>query len=410
MALEDYLGSQDIHRSTDRSATSHGGANSQTERLDSTHEVSAFEAGRYEVGAELGRGGLAHVALARDTRLNRRVALKTLRARSDSSERRFIHEALVAARLEHPGIIPVYDVGVDGAGAPYLSMKYVGGGTLAAAVTRSKTLTERLALVPALLLVADAMAYAHSEGVIHRDLKPANVLLGAFGEAVVVDWGIAKNLRAQGRLELEEDHTPTAIHTRAGSIVGTPGYMAPEQAVGDPVDERTDVYALGALLYTIVTGRPPFRGKSARALIEAVLTTGPACALADLHGVTETLSELVARAMARDPEERHANARLFADELRSVLAAPLVPEVGACDGSRATKTPTRRSLVAAAAAAFTFVLLCTIVWLVAASGTAAGSSDHAAQAPFYTSGGTDHAIRGPRSTTAAKVREVSRGM
>src|SRR5262245_6963592 len=186
---------------------------------------------RYQLDSLLGRGGMATVYLARDTTLDREVALKVLDwAGDDASASRLAQEARILASLEHPGIVPVHDFGVLADGRPFYAMKRVRGERLDR-WAQGRDVHERLA---AFLRICDAVAFAHAYGVVHRDLKPANVMVGEFGEVLVLDWGIA---RVRGQPEA------------AGIVAGTPDYMAPEQVRGDRVvDERTDVFALGTML------------------------------------------------------------------------------------------------------------------------------------------------------------------
>ena len=191
--------------------------------------------------------------------LGRDVAVKELLVRGNTSELRFVREALVTARLEHPGIVPVHEAGRWSDGTPYYTMKLVGGRSFHDRIAEQRTLVDRLALLPNVISVADAIAYAHERGVIHRDLKPSNVMVGDFGETIVIDWGLAKVL--DEATEPQGDELPYRTSARtdltvAGSVLGTPAYMAPEQYRGRS-DERTDVYALGGILHHVLTGKPP---------------------------------------------------------------------------------------------------------------------------------------------------------
>jgi WD40 repeat protein len=206
-------------------------------------------------------------------------------------------------------------------------MKRVVGRPLDAVVREAAGLEDRLALLPKVLAVAEAMAYAHEQGVIHRDLKPANVLVGAFGETVVVDWGLAKDLLREGGFE-EEGQGPEVESrdglTVVGTVMGTPAYMAPEQARGERVDERADVYALGAILYTVLAGSAPYVGPSSTAVLEAVLK-GPPVPLEERQGgLPEDLLALVRKAMSVAKGERYRTAREFAEDLRRYQTGQLV--------------------------------------------------------------------------------------
>jgi tetratricopeptide (TPR) repeat protein len=271
---------------------------------------------RYELGREIARGGMGRILEAHDRVLGRRVAIKRLRTPAAMLADRFAREMRLTARLQHPAIIPIYDAGVMPDGEAFYAMRMVSGKTLDAAVAGAGSLEARLAYVPAVIAVADAIAYAHGEGIIHRDLKPANVLVGPFGEVVILDWGIAKDLRATDA----GDSTPGAPVapdeplTIDGAVMGTPGYMAPEQAEGRPGDERTDVYGLGGILYQVLAGRPP-HGKDRGA---------PVPPLDASLGIPPDLVAIVTRAMAPDPAARYQSAGELSDDLVRFSAGRLV--------------------------------------------------------------------------------------
>ena len=285
------------------------------------------DAGSYAIGAEIARGGMGKILSARDRRLRRDVVIKVTRHQGQRIDPRFEREALITARLQHPSIVRVYEAGVLGDGRAFYAMERVRGRSLEVVLDDTKTLEERLALLPHAIAVADAIAYAHSEGVLHRDLKPSNVLVGPFGETVVIDWGLAKDMRASEVPITESDSTSSSSDgslTQAGSVLGTPSYMAPEQARGDAVDERTDIYALGALLYTLLTGAPPYRGHSSDEVIELV-SAGRRKRISEREPrVPAELATIVEHAMATDPDKRYASAKVLADELRQFAAGKLV--------------------------------------------------------------------------------------
>jgi WD40 repeat protein len=283
--------------------------------------------GRYQLGAELARGGLGRVVVARDRHLGgREVAVKQLIKATPRAARRFRREALLTARLQHPGIVPLYDLG--GAAEPYYAMKLVAGRTLDRLITEARDRRARLALLPHLIAVAEAIGYAHSQGVIHRDVKPANVLVGDFGETVVVDWGLAKQLRGDPGdedrgLADDEGGAVSSELTIAGDVLGTPAYMAPEQAAGDAVDERADVYALGALLYHTLSGERPYQGPTGHSVLIQV-AAGPPPPRASRAELAPDLIAIVERAMARDPAERYRDGGELARELRRYQTGQLV--------------------------------------------------------------------------------------
>ena len=290
--------------------------------------ASADDPERYELIGEHARGGLGRVVRAVDKRLGRTVAVKELLRHNESNEARFMREALITARLQHPGIVPVHEAGRWPSGDPYYVMKLVEGRTLKELIAERTTMRERLSLLPHVIAVADAVGYAHSEGVIHRDLKPSNIIVGAFGETIVVDWGLARD-RRHGVPEPEpEDHVSPAgsgpVSTVSGKVVGTPAYMSPEQARGELVDERADVYAIGAVLYELLAGSPPHVDTTPQATLDRVLAGPPRPLTAAVPHVPGELGTIVAKAMARAPEERYPNATALAEDLRRYQTGKLV--------------------------------------------------------------------------------------
>ena len=294
----------------------------------------------YKGDKEIARGGMGRIVAAEDQRLRRPVALKELLDPSPDQLGRFQREALITARLQHPGIVPVYEAGQWPTGEPFFAMKMVSGRPLDKVIAELRTLEERIALLPRIAAAADAMAYAHSQRVIHRDLKPANVLIGDFGETVVIDWGLAKDLDASDGLASEERAPRSASErkrkpvtdtsstlTIAGAVMGTPAYMAPEQARGEAVDTRADVFALGAMLYHLLAGVPPYNARTATDVIAAA-ALGRVVPLEEREGAERNapkdLVAIVSRAMEQDPDKRYAHAGELADELRRFMTGQLV--------------------------------------------------------------------------------------
>ncbi|HTJ45811.1 MAG TPA: protein kinase [Kofleriaceae bacterium] len=283
--------------------------------------LPVVERGHYAVADEVGRGGLGRILRAHDQRLHRTVAVKEMLSRDPAAAARFVREAMVTARLQHPSIVAIYEAGRWPTGEPFYAMKLVTGRPLDARIREAKDARARLALLPHVLAVAEAMAYAHGERVIHRDLKPQNVLVGAFGETVVIDWGLAKDL-ADTSVEAAGPYRGGATgETIAGAVMGTPAYMPPEQARGERADERSDVYALGAILYHTLAGRPPFTGATVDAILEAVLRDPPPPLDA---AVPPDLAAIVTKAMAKAPADRYPTANEMADELRRFQTGQLV--------------------------------------------------------------------------------------
>ncbi|MBS2020875.1 MAG: serine/threonine protein kinase [Deltaproteobacteria bacterium] len=282
---------------------------------------------RYTFVREIARGGVGRVYTAVDTQLSREVAIKELHTRSALSKRRFEREALLTARLEHPGIVSVHEYGRAENGEPYLVMRNVRGQPFDQVIAQQLTLGKRLALLPAFVSVAEAVAYAHEHNVVHRDLKPSNLLLGEFGDAVVIDWGLAKDLGGKSDDGVEEptsDERTQATLTRDGAVMGTPVYMSPEQARGAVVDERTDVYALGAVLYHLLAGVRPYPGATWKGVLEDVLRGPPRPLSEQMPQLAPELVAIVERAMEREPERRYRTAKELAEELKAFLAGRLV--------------------------------------------------------------------------------------
>jgi Protein kinase domain len=279
---------------------------------------------RYQIGSELGRGGMGRVVEAFDVQLGRTVALKEVLPKAGSaSARRFEREVALTAKLEHPSIVPLYDSGTTQDGRPYYVMRRVSGRPLDELLQRSRKLDDRLALLPAVQSAIDAVAHAHRRGVIHRDLKPANILVGDLGETVVIDWGLAKVVGEDD--ELSSDSLPSdSLQTQIGSVFGTPGFMAPEQARGDEMGTGGDVYALGATLYQLLSGQPPHAGPSATAVIEKTLKSQMVPLSEIAPGAPVELVTIVNKALSPEPEQRYPHAGALGEDLRRFLTGQLV--------------------------------------------------------------------------------------
>ncbi len=284
---------------------------------DAPHKLTGVVDDRYAIERELGRGGMAIVYLARDLRHGSRVALKVLTADFASvvSGERFAREIQITAGLQHPHILPVFDSGeVDG--LPYYVMPFVEGPTLEQKIKSEGPLQIGEALEIA-CEVADALAHAHTQGFVHRDIKPSNILL-AHGHAVVADFGIARTVEVSGEQQL----------TRTGIAVGTAAYMSPEQASGTQVDGRSDIYSLGCVLFEMLAGHPPYRASSTRALMAKHWLDDIPSLQAIRATVRGSLESLVAKALAKDPDERFATAGEFEDAIQKVSTEEKVAEVG----------------------------------------------------------------------------------
>jgi tetratricopeptide (TPR) repeat protein len=315
-----------------------GGTGETVPARPSAFDAGWAEAGRYALVSELARGGGGRIAVAVDRKLGRRVAVKRPLERAGNS--RLEREAFVLARLEHPSIVPIHDAGCDPDGTPFYTMKLVDGETLAARIDRAAAFDERLALLATVTAVAEAVAYAHAQGVIHRDLKPANVLVGGFGEVIVIDWGLGK-LIDEPSDDAASDLAASTDLTGHSSVVGTPAYMAPEQAAGRAVDRRADVYALGAMLYHVLVGDLPYAGANAEATLAQLLAGPPPAIDAREPRVPRDLAALVGKAMARDPDHRYPSAAELAEDLRRYRNGRLVAAHRYRPGTRAWRAARR---------------------------------------------------------------------
>jgi serine/threonine-protein kinase len=288
---------------------------------DDAPRLPAILGGHYETSRELGRGGMACVYLARDTKHGRDVAVKVIRSELAASlgRERFLREIAIAARLRHPNIVPLYDSG-DADGLLYFVMPYEDGPSLRSRLAREGPLPIPDAL-HVLQDVTRALQYAHEHGVVHRDIKPDNVMMSG-GTAVVTDFGIAKAVSAA-----QAPGTTTDL-TLAGSGIGTAAYMAPEQAVGDPAsDHRVDIYSFGCLAYEVLTGKPPFHDMPLHQIVAAHMSTVPPLVTEVRADVPESIGQLVAQCLAKDPAARPQTAAeaLAVLEGSATVTAPTIP-------------------------------------------------------------------------------------
>jgi tetratricopeptide (TPR) repeat protein len=317
-------------------------------------ELRPVAADVYVERAVFKRGGMGQISTAHDRRLRRTVALKEMR-KGSPLEARFEREIRLTARLQHPSIVSVYEAGRWASGDPFYAMELVHGRSFDEVIAGATTLEERMTLVPNVIAVADALGYAHQQGVIHRDLKPSNVMVGEFGETVVIDWGLAKDLREpesaplRSTAALGHDAIDSA-RTSHGDVLGTPMYMPPEQARGEPVDARADVYAIGAMLYYVLAGRAPYTGASATDIVESVIASPPTSLLSIEPRLPRDLAAIVEHAMSRQPDARYASARELAADLRRFQAGQMVGAYRYTLGQRVRRWIRRNRMVVGVAA------------------------------------------------------------
>jgi len=272
----------------------------------------------YQVREVIGRGGMGEVVLADDPSIGREVALKRMRGEpSAEAISRFLREAKIQARLDHPGIVPVYEFGRDDEGRPFFTMKRLTGKTLAAVLASSEATPQRLLRV--MVDVCHAVELAHSRGVVHRDLKPSNIMLGDFGEVHVIDWGVARVLGSDEQPFPGGLQVSSTNHTRSGQILGTPGYMPPEQLHNEGVGPPADVYALGSILFEILAGEPLHpRGNAAiGTTLSGSVQLSPA-ARQPARRIAPELDAVCTAALAEDPEAR-PTARQLGDRIQRYL-------------------------------------------------------------------------------------------
>lgn len=297
---------------------------------------------RYEIGDLIGRGGMAQVHLGYDTRLSRTVAIKVLRtdlAADPMFLARFRREAQSAAALNHPSIVAVYDTGEEDLttatgvkiSLPYIVMEYVRGRTVASLLSTGEPLpiNEAVQVVSGVL---SALEYSHHEGIIHRDIKPGNVMLTPDGKVKVMDFGIARAVADS-----------QATMTQTNSVVGTAQYLSPEQARGEVVDARSDLYSTGCLLYELLTGKPPFTGDSAVSVAYQHVSEAPTPASAVFSDIPEAIDRVVMKSLAKLREERYQTAGEFRTDLLAAArgASVSAPAVGAAGATRVLTQPTQ---------------------------------------------------------------------
>jgi len=273
--------------------------------------------GRFRILRILGSGSVGTVYLAHDPVIDREVAIKAFSSaltavEKKQREQQFINEARVAGRLSHPNIVTIFDASNEG-GTSYIAMEYLQGRELSKLLQEGKRFDadEAAAIV---LKIAEALHYAHKHEVVHRDIKPANIFIVGNNHPKVVDFGIA---RAPNRIS-EHDDEPYTLYR--SNLLGTPNYMSPEQAMGLPADTRSDIYSLGAVLYEMLAGRKPFKGRDTTQLLQLIAHKAPPVLNAVDASIPSALSDIVMKAMSKRPEKRHQHAGELAHDLRRYLA------------------------------------------------------------------------------------------
>ncbi|MFO1052604.1 MAG: serine/threonine-protein kinase [Planctomycetota bacterium] len=341
---------------------------------------------RYTLGSEIATGAMGRIVRAWDGELRREVAIKFLRARARGvrAQRRFLEEAQITGQLDHPGIVPIHELGLDEHGRPFFTMKLVRGRDLGVVIQLlhdGDAEWTRARVIGVLLRVCEAMAFAHDKGVVHRDLKPSNIMVGRFGETYVMDWGLARvrdgaiddgevdTLRAD--IAGEDDVSPSL--TRDGDVVGSPPYMAPEQAAGlsGTIDPRVDVYSIGAILYHVLSGRAPYEDSEQRSGVEVVaaVRSGPPKPLP--IDVPVELRAICERAMARAPDDRYARVEDLGRDLRAFLELRVVHAYATGRFAELRKWVARNRALSASAVALVlaivvFAAVASRLWVAAA--------------------------------------------
>jgi eukaryotic-like serine/threonine-protein kinase len=335
------------------------------QRLQAVADLPDLSGTRYRHLRRLGRGGMGTVHLVEDREMGREVALKVLTVpdAGGTLTARLREEARLLARLEHPNIVPVHDLGTLPDGRIFYAMKYVRGERLDEWRRKGPTRPEMLRLF---LKICGAVAFAHDRGVIHRDLKPENVMVGPFGEALVMDWGVAKLMgppsEDQPTLGSDAGEMPTG--TAHGTVLGTPAYMAPEQARGDVAltDARADVHALGAVLYFLLSGHPPIADRDREEALRQA-RDGIRAPLRGIDpGIPRDLEAICEKAMARDPGGRYAGAAELSEEVDRFLDGIPVAARPVGIVEKGARFLQRNRLLASLIAAYLLMRILVLVW------------------------------------------------
>ncbi|HEY0385157.1 MAG TPA: protein kinase, partial [Pyrinomonadaceae bacterium] len=331
----------------------------------------------YRIVEKLGEGGMGVVYAAEDLRLGRRVAIKFLSKTSNSQQvrARFLREARAISQLSHPHIATIYDYGETPASEPYIVMEIISGEDLSALLRTGGALSVSRA-IEIVEAVAEALNEAHAQGIVHRDIKPSNVIINSRGQVKVLDFGLAKQLHEKLPQQSDQDAQTWPANTRSNALIGTPLYMSPEQATASPVDSRSDLFALGALLYECLTGRPAFSGANVLAIVAQVIHVDPPPPSTVNPKVPPELDRITLCALAKDVQQRYQSAEEMLADLREARAALQEHEQrteALVAPGRVTAAPSRlrqltgrlrplsRPLVLAVAAAFIALLLFVVI-------------------------------------------------
>jgi serine/threonine-protein kinase len=387
------------------------------------------EGGRFRLLRHHARGGIGVVSVAMDSELHREVALKQIQPRhadDPSSRARFLLEAEVTGRLEHPGVVPVYGLGTSTEGRPFYAMRFVRGQSLKEAIEQFHQADLRPGRDPAehtlalrrllrrFVDVCNAIAYAHSRGVLHRDLKPANILLGPYGETLVVDWGLAKVVgrddpapRAAAEVTLRPAAQSGSSDTMAGTAIGTPAYMSPEQAEGRmaEIGPASDVYSLGATLYCLVTGKPPLEDDEVDEMVRRVRQGAIAPPRQMNPRVPSALEAIILKAMALRPSHRYPSAHALAEEIERWLADEPVLARREPVWERARRWMRRRR---SAVAAITAAVLAATVGLAAVLAVQTRANADLRSANLELAEANARALRANNELQSANMRERAR--
>src|SRR5882762_10987068 len=277
----------------------------------------------YRIVSQLGAGGMGEVYLAQDNKLDRKVALKILPAdlaANDDRMRRFTQEAKAAAALNHPNIATIHEIG-ESDGVNFIAMEFIDGATLREKIHQEQTDLRKL--LRYLQHVAEGLAKAHAAGIVHRDLKPDNIMITRDGHAKILDFGLAKLLETKSESMAEMGEAATAMmpvqHSTPGVVMGTVGYMSPEQAQAKPVDQRSDIFSFGCLLYEVATGRQPFAGDSVVDTLHKIIHD-PAPAITDFNpSASSELQRVIRKCLAKEPEKRYQTIRDTANDLEELI-------------------------------------------------------------------------------------------